>query len=123
MMNEVLDGIAQVGCYIDDVVVAGSNTEACYNTVAKDLERLSHYNLSLKEAIHNFFCESVIYLGHKVSADGIYPTSAKIKAIQDAPEPMNLTELRAYLGLLNFYGKFLADLATVAAPLYELLKK
>ncbi|KAL1429769.1 hypothetical protein MTO96_015799 [Rhipicephalus appendiculatus] len=54
---------------------------------------------------------------------GIYPTSAKIKAIQDAPEPMNLTELRAYLGLLNFYGKFLADLATVAAPLYELLKK
>lgn len=70
-----------------------------------------------------FFRESVIYLGHKVSADGIYPTSAKIKAIQDAPEPTNLTELRAYLGLLNFYGKFLADLATVAAPLYALLKK
>ena len=63
------------------------------------------------------------YLGHKVSADAIYPTSAKIKAIQDAPEPTNLTELRAYLGLLNFYGKFLEDLATVAAPLYELLKK
>ncbi|KAL1448056.1 hypothetical protein MTO96_044162 [Rhipicephalus appendiculatus] len=106
MMDKVLEGIPQVSCYIDDVIVAGSNTEDCYNTVAKVLERLSHYNLTLKEAKCQFFRESVIYLGHKVSADGIYPTSAKIKAIQDAPEPTNLTELRAYLGLLNFYGKF-----------------
>ncbi|XP_064485936.1 uncharacterized protein K02A2.6-like [Ornithodoros turicata] len=67
-----------------------------------------------------FFRDSVVYLGHRVSAEGIYPIAEKVKAIRDAPEPTNIT---AYLGLLNFYAKFLKNLATVAAPLYELLKK
>ena len=46
-----------------------------------------------------------------------------MKAIAEAPRPKNITELKAFLGLLNFYGKFLSNLATTVAPLYRLLQK
>lgn len=123
LMDKVLEGIPNVGCYIDDVIVTGSSKQDCYNSVTKVLRRLRDYNITLKEEKCEFFRDSVVYLGHKVSAEGIYPTSTKIKAIRDAPEPTNITELRAYLGLLNFYAKFLRNFATVAEPLYSLLKK
>ena len=47
----------------------------------------------------------------------------KVKAIRDAPAPMNVTEVKAYLGLLNYYNKFLPNLATLLAPLHELLRQ
>ena len=64
----------------------------------------------------------VIYLGHRIDKEGLHPTEAKIAAILKAPAPKNLTELRAFLGLLNYYGKFLPNLSTMLAPLHKLLK-
>ena len=46
-----------------------------------------------------------------------------MKAVQEAPTPTNVTELKAYLGLLNFYGKFLTNLSAELEPLYQLLRK
>lgn len=123
MMDEVLKDIPHVGCYIDDVIVAGSDTVTCQKTLERVLERLREYNITLNADKCRFFQESVTYLGHTVTAEGIYPTEAKIRAIVDAPEPTNVTELKAYLGMLNFYSKFLRNCATVAEPLYQLLKK
>ena len=65
----------------------------------------------------------VHYLGHSISREGIQPTNDKVRAIRDAPEPTNLQQLRAFIGLLNFYAKFLPNLSTVLAPLYSLLQK
>ncbi len=65
----------------------------------------------------------VEYLGHQISAKGFQPTEGKVRAITDAPTPKDVTQLKSYLGLLNYYGKFLPDLATRLAPLYELLQK
>lgn len=87
------------------------------------LGKLSEYNITLKLEKCKFFQDSVSYLGHKVSADGIYPTEEKVKAILHAPEPTNVTELRAYLGLLNFYSKFMKNVSSVAEPMYRLLRK
>lgn len=123
LMDEVLKGIPKVGCYIDDVIVVGDNIDDCQQTVEKVLERLAKHNITVKEQKCEFFKQSVVYLGHKVTTDGIFPTATKIKAITEAPQPSNVTELRAFLGLLNFYAKFIKDLATVAAPMYDLLKK
>ena len=53
------------------------------------------------------------YLGHKVDTDGLHLTTAKIKAVVDAPTPKNLNELKSYLGLLNYYGRFLPNLSTM----------
>ena len=62
------------------------------------------------------------YLGHKVSAAGLQPTDAKVKAIKEAPAPMNVSQLKSFLGLVNYYGKFLPNLSSVLSPLYRLLQ-
>ncbi|XP_049526602.1 uncharacterized protein K02A2.6-like isoform X2 [Dermacentor silvarum] len=122
-MDEVLKGIPHVGCYIDDVIVSGKNFTDCQKTLELVLRRLNDYNVTLKEEECRFFQDTVTYLGHTVCADGIYPTEEKIKAVTEAPEPTCQTELKAYLGMLNFYAKFLSNIACVAEPLYRLLRK
>ena len=65
---------------------------------------------------------SVVYLGHRIDAQGLHPLAEKVKAIQEAPKPNNVSELKAYLGLLSYYSKFLPNLSTTLAPLYSLLR-
>ncbi|KAL7891791.1 hypothetical protein AOLI_G00012670 [Acnodon oligacanthus] len=62
------------------------------------------------------------YLGHKVDAQDLHPVQDKMKAIVEAPDLTNVSERKAYLGLLNYY-KFLPNLATLLPPLHHLLKK
>ena len=65
----------------------------------------------------------VEYLGHKICRDGLQPTETKVRAVAEAPEPLRVDELRSFLGLVNYYGKFLHNLASTAAPLFQLLHK
>ena len=67
--------------------------------------------------------KEVEYLGHKVNELGIHPTADEIKAIQEAPQPHNVTELKSFLGLLSYYSKFLPNMSTTMSPLYALLQK
>ena len=65
---------------------------------------------------------SVVYLGHKIDAQGLHPLLEKVKAIKDMPKLRNVFELKSYLRLLSYYLKFLPNLSTILAPLYELLQ-
>ena len=65
----------------------------------------------------------MVCLGHKIDHDGLHPTDEKVREIQDAPHPTNVKELRAWLGLLNYYDRFLCNLSTTLAPLHVLLRK
>lgn len=67
--------------------------------------------------------KEVEYLGHKISSEGICPTAEKLRAIKDAPAPQNTQQLRSFIGLINYYSKFLPNLASRLAPLYSLLVK
>ncbi|XP_058761394.1 uncharacterized protein LOC131634786 [Vicia villosa] len=68
------------------------------------------------------FCvPSVDYLGHIISSDGVTPYPAKIKAILDWPKPRSLTALRGFLGLAEFYRRFVHHYASLTAPLTDLL--
>ena len=59
----------------------------------------------------------------KIDHNGLHPLDYKVKAIVEATAPRNVTELKSYLGLLNYYGRFLPNLSTTLAPLHYLLKK
>ena len=65
----------------------------------------------------------VEYLGYIISADGLKPSQSKVKAMEEAPIPTNVSELKSFLGLVNYYSKFLPNLATSLVPLYRLLSK
>ena len=56
---------------------------------------------------------SVEYLGHKISAEGLQPTREKVRAVNKAPPPNNVSQFRSFLGLVNYYGKFLPHLASI----------
>ena len=66
--------------------------------------------------------KEVVYLGHIVSADGVKPDPRKVSAVLDSQAPSNIKELRHFLGLTNYYRKFISNYANIADPLYKLLK-
>ena len=79
--------------------------------------------LRVKRSKCEFINPSVSYLGHKIDANGLHPLQDKVEAITEAPTPCSVQELRSYLGILTYYGKFLQNLSTTLCPLYDLLKK
>ena len=68
-----------------------------------------------------FMEPQVTYLGHSVSKEGIQPMEDKVEAITNAPPPRNVSELKSYLGMINYYQKFLPNLSSVLALLHRLL--
>ena len=70
-----------------------------------------------------FFKEAVEYLGHIISSKGISTDPKKITTIQDWPQPKNIKELQSFLGLCNYYRRFILDYSKVAAPLTDLTHK
>ena len=109
--------------YLDDILITGSSEEQHLKNLSEVLKWLQQAGLWLKKEKCEFLATSVVYLGHRINAKGLHPTNDKIDAISRAPMPKNWTELKAYLGLLNYYNKFMPNLATELAPLYQLLHK
>ena len=122
-MESLLSDIPFVAVYIDDILVTGPTDEQHLSTLEEVLKRLQEAGLLLKEKKCIFMAESVTYLGFRIDAQGLHPVPEKIKAVQEAPKPQNITELKSYLGLLSYYSKFLPNLSTVLAPLYKLLRQ
>ena len=119
----VLADIPRVCIFLDDILVTGKTREEHVANLRWVLRRLDEAGLKLNNDKCEFFNQSVVYLGHKIDRDGLHPTDDKVRAIRDAPSPTNVKELRSWLGLLNYYGRFLRNLSTTLAPLHVLLRK
>ena len=70
-----------------------------------------------------FLKDEVCYLGYKINKDGLTPIPEKIDAVLNAPTPKNVTELKAFLGMLNYYHRFLDRLSTILELFHKLLRK
>ena len=108
--------------YLDDIIITGRDDAEHLANLQAALQRLGENGMKLKKEKCEFLQESVTYLGHRLDEKGMRPVEDKVQAIRQAPEPSNQEELRAYLGLLGYYRKFLPDLSTQIAPLTQLLK-
>ena len=122
LMDVVLQGIPGVICYIDDILVSSKDEESHLKSLEEVLTRLEQHGFRLKQEKCEFLMASVEYLGHQIDKDGIRALPNKITAIANAPAPNNVQELRSFLGLLNYYGKFIPNLATLLHPLNSLLQ-
>lgn len=110
-------------CYIDDTLVTGKTDTENLKNLNEVLRHLQAHGIRMKQNKCSFMQESVEYLGHRLDAEGIRATPEKVAAIMRAPMPTNVQQLRSFLGLLNYYHKFLPNLATIVQPLNELLQK
>jgi hypothetical protein len=121
-MDQVLQGLEGVTCYLDDILISSAKSNHL-ERVASVLERLRKFGIQAKQAKCSFMVPNVTYLGHEISSQGVKPTTEKIKAIHDLKSPTDLQELRVLLGLVNYYAKFLPNQSTLLAPWYRLLRK
>ena len=95
-MDTILQGIGGVACYIDDIIITGKTTEEHLEHLEEVLRRLLRHGVHVKKPKCRFLQSSVIFLGHRIDANGIHPTGEKLKAIVEAPVPKNIQELRSF---------------------------
>lgn len=122
VIDNILRGL-NAKCYVDDLVVKGTNFTECVSNLRAVLERLAEYNVRANVNKCQFFKESVEYLGHIISEKGIEPSPCNVEAIIKAPVPSTVTQLKSYLGMINYYRKFVHMQSSMLAPFYRLTKK
>ena len=120
-MENLLQNISYVIVQVDDILVSGAKDEDHLKNLEEVFKRLAKAGLRLKKGKCVFMEPQVTYLGHRVSKEGIQPMEDKVEAITNAPPPRNVSELKSYLGMINYYQKFLTNLSSVLAPLHSLL--
>ena len=121
-MDEVTRGLDFVFVYIDDILIASTNALEHEIHLQLLFDRFRKYGVIINPAKSVFGVSSLEFLGHKVSADGIHPLESKIQAIRDFPLPTSLTKLREFLGLVNFYRRFIPQCSQVIQPLTDMLR-
>ena len=104
--------------YNDDILLTGPTEKEHLETLEEVLQRLETVGVRLKQSKYAFMRSEVEFLGHKVTKHGVQPTEEKVRAVNNAPTPTNVTFL---FGKLLF--SFLPNLSSTLAPLYLLLQK
>lgn len=122
-VETLLKDIPNVVVYIDDILLSGKDQCELNNTTESVLQRLSDVGLVVKKEKCTWNQKSISFLGHVISDKGVSPMPAKLDAIEKMKHPTNTSELKTFLGIVNYYRKFLRDPATILDPLHQLLKK
>ena len=122
-IDSIIQGLPGVKAYLDDILVTGGTESEHFDRLRALFTRLREVGLKLKREKCEFCLPSLTYLGHIIDANGTRPDPAKVRAIVDCPIPKDAQQLRSFLGMVNYYGKFVPNLSTSAGSLYGLTKK
>jgi len=109
--------------FFDDILVYSHTLEDHIQHLRQVFTLLARDQWKVKISKCRFAQQSISYLGHIVSHNGVSTDPRKIESIQQWPQPQNIKELRNFLGLAGYYRKFVKHFATLARPLTNLLKK
>ena len=125
LMTEVLQGLQGSSCtvFLDDIIIYSSTWESHLYRLREVLGRLRHHNLHAHPDKCKFGTHELLYLGHVVNGEGNQVDPNKVSAITNISPPQDQTEVRAFLGLVGYYRRFIPGFAATAAPLHQLLKK
>ncbi|KAK4328345.1 hypothetical protein Pmani_001242 [Petrolisthes manimaculis] len=128
-LMHALEGLEGVFICADDVLVVGygDNPEEISNSHDRNcralLERCRIKNIRLNHTKVRFKMSEVIYMGHRLTPQGMSPDPSKVTAITHMPPPQNVTQLRGFLSTVAYLARYLPHLSEVAEPLRALQKK
>ncbi|CAK1600392.1 unnamed protein product [Parnassius mnemosyne] len=118
-LEELLTGLPKVGVFLDDVIITGPDSRSHIKKLYKVFERLQSHGLRVKKEKCVFFAESMNYLGHVISKEGVHTCPEKVRAIVNTPAPTNISELRSFIGLVMYYDA----LSRLPQPVHKRLPK
>lgn len=125
IMNTVFAPLLRKGVlvFMDDILIYSSTLEEHCALLKQVLEILRENKFYVKMSKCSFAQQTIEYLGHCISGQGVATEPAKILAVQQWPIPKNLKELRGFLGLTGYYRKFIRHYGMISRPLTNMLKK
>ena len=109
--------------YVDDIIVYSRNMKEHMGHLKEIFKCIAKAGLRLKPSKCRFAAKEVKYLGHILSGDGVRPNPEKTAIVDNFPVPKNEKQVRSFLGLTNYYKRFIRDYSKVAAPMFALLRK
>lgn len=112
--------LKEVLVFLDDIIFFSDTLEEHERRLTHVLNRLREYGLKLSPDKCKFFQNSVRYLGHIVSSDGVKTDPEKAEALKTWPRPQNLKELQSFLGFTGYYRRFVEDYSKIVKPLTDL---
>jgi transposase InsO family protein len=122
-VRKIVQGIAGVANMSDDLIVHAASRADHDKKLEVVLQRLSGAGLTLNKDKCVFGVGEVEFLGHKLSCNGIEPGAGKVEAVVNAQPPKDVSEVRSFLGLVNYLCRFIPNLADISEPLRRLTKK
>jgi hypothetical protein len=124
-INEVLQEYLHsfVIAYLDDILIFSKEKEEHVQHVSKVLKKLQEANIKLKLKKCEFHVQETEFLGHWISAEGIHMDQNKVNAILEWPQPENVKQVQQFIGLVNYYRRFIGGYAGIMHSLFALLKK
>jgi cleavage and polyadenylation specificity factor subunit 1 len=120
-MDEILRGLDFCFAYIDDILVYSHSPEEHEQHLRTLFERLQTHGILLNPGKCVFRATQVTFLGYRISGEGSQPLPDRVADLQACPPPQTIRQLRRFLGMLNFYRRFLPQAAAQQAPLHSLL--
>ena len=120
-MDQVLRGVPSAYAYIDDILIASATTEEHLQHLRAVFERLATHGVVINPNKCLFGVSELDFLGHHIDQRGITPLPEKVQAVRDFPQPQSQRQLRQFIGLVNFYHRFLPHCADLMQPLHALL--
>ena len=126
IMNELLRDLINTGkvaVFIDDVIVGTETEEGHDELVAEVVKRLEENDLYMKPEKCKWKVKEIEFLGVVIGPEGIKMEKEKVKGVLEWPTPKCVKDVQKFLGLANYYRRFIEGFATVARPLHDLVKK
>ena len=122
-MDQILERVEGTSRILDDMIITGIDDKEHLANLKEVLIRLQANGLRANREKCEFFQTKITYCGHEVDRHGLHKTQEKVHTVVNAPRPENVQQLRSFLGLVNYYHKFLPNLSTTLNPLNGLLEQ